>query len=30
MEMLSPKIKTALVLALVALAFFIAVFYRHW
>jgi hypothetical protein len=30
MEMASPKLKTALVLALIALAFFVAVIVRHW
>jgi hypothetical protein len=30
MEMASPKLKTALVLALIALAFFVAVILRHW
>jgi hypothetical protein len=30
METVSPKLKTALLLAAAALAFFIAVFIRHW
>jgi hypothetical protein len=30
MEMVSPKLKTGLLLALIALAFFVAVIYRHW
>jgi hypothetical protein len=30
METVSPKLKTALVLALIALAFFIGVIVRHW
>jgi hypothetical protein len=30
MEMVSPKLKTALLLALIALGFFVAVIYRHW
>jgi hypothetical protein len=30
MEMASPKLKTALLLALVALGFFVAVILRHW
>jgi hypothetical protein len=29
-ETVSPKLKTALILASIALAFFIAVFIRHW
>jgi hypothetical protein len=30
MEIVSPKLKTALVLASIALAFFVAVIIRHW
>jgi hypothetical protein len=30
MDMVSPKLKTALLLISVALAFFVAVFIRHW
>ncbi|MCW5604912.1 MAG: cytochrome oxidase small assembly protein [Burkholderiales bacterium] len=29
-EAMSKKVKTALILALIALAFFIGVFVRHW
>jgi hypothetical protein len=30
MEIVSPKLKTALLLAFMALIFFVAVFIRHW
>jgi hypothetical protein len=30
MEMVSPKLKTALLLAALALGFFVAVIVRHW
>jgi hypothetical protein len=30
MEMASPKLKTALLLAFIALGFFVAVIIRHW